>query len=315
MSKPARRLGRGLDSLVSNLAVHQTSMADSSPTAVADHHVRREPAAGPTIQATMAATETLKPNPFQPRTLLDDEAMRALADSIRQSGLLQPITVRKADDGYEIIAGQRRWAAAKTLGMTHVPVVIQGATNEQMLEFALIENIQREDLNAIDRAAAYRDFCVRFSLKPEEVARRLGEDRTTVVNYLRLLDLPSGIQALVAAQKLTMGHARCLLGVTDDARRMQLAESAVDNALSVRALEEIVRREKTRRASPSGESARREPPRPAHILDLQRRFEEAVKTKVVIHEGRRKATGRIIIEYYSLADFDRIAAILAVPDD
>ncbi|MHC4695147.1 MAG: ParB/RepB/Spo0J family partition protein [Planctomycetota bacterium] len=263
----------------------------------------------------MAITEALTPNPFQPRALVADDAITALADSIQHSGLLQPIAVRRAGDGYQIIAGERRWAAAKALGMTHIPVIVRHATDEQMLELALIENIQREDLNAIDRASAYRDLCTRFSLTPEEVARRLGEDRSTVVNYMRILDLPTEIRDLVAAGRLSMGHARCLLGITENARRMQIAESAVDNELSVRALEEIVRREKTRRSEAEGESPATKLARPAHILDLQRRFEQVVKTKVLIREGRRKGTGRIIIDYYSLDDFDRIAAMLAVPEE
>ncbi len=263
----------------------------------------------------MAATDALTPNPFQPRTAYDNEGLSALADSIARSGLLQPIVVRQCPDGYEIIAGERRWTAAKSLNMAHVPILIRDATDEQMLELALVENLQREDLNPIDRAAAYRDFCERFSLRPEEVARRLGEDRTTVVNYIRILELPRDVQELVQARKLSMGHARCLLGITHDGERMQLAQSVVDNELSVRALEEIVRREKTRR---SGDEAR--PPRSlescaAHVLDLQRRFEQAVKTKVLIHQGKRKGTGRIIIEYYSLDDFDRIASMLAVPEE
>ena len=142
--------------------------------------------------------------------------------------------------------------------------------------------------------------------------RWIGEDRSTVVNYLRLLDLSESIQRLVAQGKISMGHARCLLGIADDARRLRLAESVDQNDLSVRALEEVVRREKTRRGEAHPAEARRERLRSAHLRDLKQRFEEAVKTKVTIHEGKRKGTGRIVIEYYSLDDFDRIAATLGV---
>jgi ParB family chromosome partitioning protein len=260
----------------------------------------------------MLPVEELQPNPFQPRDNAVTTNVVSLAESIRQSGLLQPIVVRRKSGRYEIIAGERRWQAARSIGMREVPTVIRDATDEQMLELALVENIQREDLNAIDRAKAYRQFCIRFGLKPEEIARRLGEDRTTVINYLRMLDLPDAIQTLVAQSKLSMGHARCLLGIPDDAERLRLAESAARNELSVRALEEIVRREKTRRGDAPRNEARVERLRSAHLLDLQRRFEEAVKTKVTIQEGRRKGTGRIVIEYYSLDDFDRIAGMLGV---
>ncbi len=260
----------------------------------------------------MLPVDELQPNPFQPRDNTFASDILSLAESIRQSGILQPIVVRRQSGRYEIIAGERRWQAARSIGMTEVPTVIRDATDEQMLELALVENIQREDLNAIDRAKAYRQFCNRFGLKPEEIARRLGEDRTTVVNYLRLLDLPDPIQTLVAQSKLSMGHARCLLGVSDDGERLRLAESASQNDLSVRALEEIVRREKTRRGDAQPNEAKVERLRSAHLLDLQRRFEEAVKTKVTIQEGKRKGTGRVVIEYYSLDDFDRIAGMLGV---
>lgn len=238
--------------------------------------------------------------------------MGSLAESIKRSGMLQPVVVRLAHGSYEIIAGERRWRAAKTLGMTEIPVVIRDADDQQMLELALIENIQREDLNPIDRAKAYRQFCTRFEFKPDEVARRVGEDRTTVINYLRLLDLPEAIRDLVADGRLSMGHARCLLGISDEVRRLQVAESAVQNELSVRALEEIVRREKKRQGQSGVGGSPRPYLRPAHLLDMERRFEQTVRTKVTIHEGKGKGTGRIIIEYYSLDDFDRIAALLGV---
>ncbi len=182
-----------------------------------------------------------------------------------------------------------------------------------MLELALIENLQREDLNAIDRAKAYRRFCTRFNLKPEDLAERLGEDRTTVVNYMRLLELGESVQQLVASDKLGMGHARCLLGLSNGAQRERLAATAAEHEWSVRALEEIVRREKTRseESQPAEKSAEARQASP-HLRDLQQRFERAVKTKVTIREGRRRGSGRIVIEYYSLDDFDRIAEMLGV---
>jgi ParB family chromosome partitioning protein len=254
----------------------------------------------------------LKPNPFQPRNNTSDDSIISLARSIEHSGILQPIAVRKVNRHYEIIAGERRWAAAKSIGMRQVPVLVRKASDEQMLELALIENIQREDLNAVDRARAYRQFCERFELKPDEVAARLGEDRTTVVNYIRLLDLPETILARVAEGGLSMGHARCLLGVTDAERQARLAQAVTENNLSVRALEEIVRRERTRSEEPEKPPVAAERTRSAHLESVQRRFEEALRTKVTIREGRRKGTGRLVIEFYSLDDFDRIADTLGV---
>ncbi len=309
MAKPTRRLGRGLDSLVSNLrSVSSQPTPPIEELDTTERAVTRNEAA-PSIRAASLPAEALTPNPQQPRSNAKHGDVLSLARSIEQTGILQPIVVRCVSGRYQIIAGERRWRAARSLGMTHVPVIVRDATDDQMLEFALIENIQREDLNAIDRAKAYRQFCDRFSLKAEQVATRLCEDRTTVANYIRLLELPDPIKELVAAAKLSMGHARCLLGIKDDAECLRLAESAVENQLSVRALEEVVRREKRsdRTLAPKSRLERR-----AHLRDLERRFEEAIKTKVTIQEGKRKSTGRVVIEYYSLDDFDRIAELLGV---
>lgn len=320
MSKTAKRLGRGLDSLVSNLrAAEQESTTPSPATslAVEDRAEAGPTPGGPNLMggATYLPIDSLQRNPFQPRTELEPSGIASLANSIRRSGMLQPITVRQRDGKYEIIAGERRLAAAKQAGMSTVPILIRGASDEQMLELALIENLQREDLNAIDRAKAYRRFCTRFNFKPEDLAERLGEDRTTVVNYMRLLDLPESVQRLVAESKLGMGHARCLLGITDDLRRERLAEAVAQNDWSVRALEEIVRREKTRQSGSEAPAPAVARTASAHVRDLQQRFEQAVKTKVTIREGRRKGTGRIVIEYFSLDDFDRIASLLGVGEE
>lgn len=313
MSKTARRLGRGLDSLVSNLR------EDLRRKTVVESDVEEEagsvPVGGPdsALRMGMMGVGELRANPFQPRGNITAEGVLSLAESIDQRGMLQPIVVRaRAGGGYEIVAGERRWRAAKALGLERVPVIVREATDEEMLELALIENIQREDLNAIDRARAYHEFCTRFSAGAEDLAKRLGEDRTTVVNYLRLLDLPDSIQEMVAQRKLSMGHARCLLGVTNETRRAGLADAVVENELSVRALEEIVRREKTREVEKRPVESAKERGRSAYVYELQERFMEATKTKVTIQEGKRKGSGRIVIEYYSLDDFDRIAALLDV---
>ncbi len=321
MSKQAKRLGRGLDSLVSDLRANRTpnsTVVQSEPPPDEALRVESDQAGedrGSASGPRMISVDDLVPNPFQPRSELDASGIESLAASIRRSGILQPISVRKRNEKYEIIAGERRWTAARSSGMLSVPVIIRDADDEQMLELALIENLQREDLNAIDRATAYKRFCARFEIKPDELAERLGEDRSTVANYLRLLELPDSIQALVAAGRIGMGHARCLLGIAENSRRERLAESAAQNDWSVRALEEIVRRERTRTGTHDEKPAVPVRRGSAHVRDLQQRFEQAVKTKVTIREGRRKGTGRIVIEYFSLDDFDRVAALLGVQDE
>lgn len=313
MPKPARRLGRGLNSLVSSTRV--SSLPESLPeTPVEGPGVvdGQDPMPSDSIQAQTVPTCDLHPNPLQPRTDFNPVEISSLADSIRLNGMVQPIAVRIENGRMEIIAGERRWRAAQILGLERVPVIVRRASDRQMLELALIENIQREDLNAIERALAYRSYCTRFGAKPAELAERMGEDRTTLLNYLRLLELPESVQAAVAVGKLSMGHARCLLGLPDTAARMQLAESAVAKQLSVRALEEIVRRRKRDPAANLPDPTPMADKSGAHLRDLQRRFEEAIKTKVTIREGPRKGAGRIVIDYFSLDDFDRIAKQMGV---
>jgi ParB family chromosome partitioning protein len=263
---------------------------------------------------------SLHPNPFQPRSEISKESIGSLVASIRQSGILQPIAVRPCSGGYEIIAGERRWTAAKAAGLDEVPVIIRKATDEQMVELALVENIQREDLNPIDRAKAYQQFCDRFNLRPNEVAERVGEDRSTVVNYIRLLDLSEELQGWVASGLLSAGHARTLLGISDPAERIRVAKVAIQNKPSVRELEVMVKNIKLRieghgpglerEAGIAGGSGTRDVG--AHIRELEDRFERALKTKVTIRPGKRKGRGKILIDYYTLDDFDRMASLLGV---
>ncbi len=265
----------------------------------------------------------LVPHSRQPRRTFRPETIGGLARSIVQSGVVQPIVVRRKKESsessqgivrYEIIAGERRWRAAKAVGLEEVPVVVRELADDQAFELALIENIQREDLNAIDRATAYDRYCTEFSLKPEDVASKLGEDRTTVVNYLRLLELPKTVKEMVAEGLISMGHARCILGVNDSEEQIDLARRVVTNSLSVRVLEDIVRRQKEQRkqgACKSEEETKGQEKSP-HISDLENRLQQAVGTKVAIKEGRRKGRGRIVIDYYSLDDFDRISNMLGL---
>lgn len=312
MAKSTRRLGRGLDSLVSTLRMRSSRDPDDASEGIKDGQIDIEGSSPASAKTIDVPVHNIRPNAFQPRGSITEENLDTLVQSIRKNGVLQPILVRRLEDGYEIIAGERRWRASKLADTVTIPAIVKDADDEQMLELALIENIQREDLNPMERALAYHRFSTQFGLSAEEVGRRTGEDRTTVTNYLRLLDLSAPLQELVASGRLSMGHARCLLGVRSDARRMELATAAAYSELSVRALEKMVRHERQRDEGSATDPPQEVRVRSAHLQDLERRFEEAMRTKVTIHEGKRKGTGRVVIEYQSLDDFDRIADRLGV---
>ena len=260
----------------------------------------------------MVSLAALSPNRHQPRGAISEESVKSLADSIRRTGVLQPITVRARDGGYEVVTGERRWRAAAVAGLKAVPAVVRDVPDDEMLELALVENIQREDLNAIERALAYDQYCRQLGGKADEVARRLGEDRSTVVNFLRLLDLPEEVKTMVADGLISAGHARSLLGLGDAERMRLMAREIVKHGLSVRGVEEIVRRSKDggSRVRITANSGR--PTKSAHVRELENRLSLACGTKVLIEEGRKKGYGKILVEYYSLDDFDRLAKRLGL---
>lgn len=255
----------------------------------------------------------IRPNPFQARRGIAAEDLKGLAASIKQAGLIQPIIVRqKGDDLYELIAGERRWRACQMAGVSRIPAIVRDASDEDMLEIALVENIFREDLNAIDRAMAYRRYCDEFNLSADQVATRVGEDRSTVANYLRLLDLPAEVKEWVADDKLAMGHARCLLAIKSASELVRTARQAMKLGLSVRALERRVReRVEARGVAARGPRDGVDSKRP-QIRSLEELFVRELGTKVEIHESRRRGRGRIVIHYYNLDDFDRIGERLGI---
>ncbi len=309
MSKSAPRLGRGLSSLIST---DYTTGAKREPKSSAD--TSKKPVVAETGGATSAAVNSIRPNRFQPREEFDGKALAELVKSIRQSGIIQPLVVRPADKGWELIAGERRLRAAKEAGLKEVPIVIRYAKDDELLELALVENIHREDLNAIERAKAYRRYSKEFQLSAEQIAERIGEDRSTVANYLRLLELDSEIQQLVADRALSMGHARCLLAVRDSARRLELVTLVIKDELSVRDLEGLVRRGRKDRESgavPKPEDGRQR----ALVRSIQERLTEALGVRVSIKERQRPNTGRITIEYRNLNDFHRVTEALGVKVD
>jgi len=279
-------------------------------------------------RAIRVPLDCVAPNPNQPRRSISEKGIASLAGSIKRNGIIQPIVIRpiggtsatgmagpdssQSTVKYELIAGERRLRAARVAGLSDVPAILRDATEEQLLELALVENIHREDLNAIDRAIAYGQFRDQFGLAAEQIGERVGEDRTTVTNYLRLLDLPSEIQDMVASDLLSMGHARGLAGLRSSDEQIKLAEHTVRKGLSVRALEESVRklRAPAKTASAGGGQGSRNK-RPL-IRDLERRFTQILKTRVTIQERRAKNTGQIVIEYHSIDEFEGICERLGI---
>lgn len=289
-------LGRGLASLIGPITAEP-----SSPDADAEA-VSFPPDLAVAAGRGELNVDELVPNPYQPRTAWDPEGLEDLAASIRSNGVIQPILVRKSGDRYEVIAGERRLRAAKQAGLEMVPVIIRQATDEQMLELALVENIHRSDLNPIERSSAYQRYIETFNLTHAEAAERLGEDRTVISNYLRLLDLPREVKEMLSEGSLSMGHGRALLGLPSDEMRRKLANRAMAGRLSVREVERLVRR--------AVEGQRRDrvtPEKEPFVQDLERRLEEVLGTRVQIQARKRGHRGRIIIDYYSLDEFDRLA--------
>jgi ParB family chromosome partitioning protein len=260
-----------------------------------------EPRASP-VEADI---DRLSPNDFQPRAVVDDARLQELAQSIRANGIIQPIVVRKIGDRFQIIAGERRWRAAKLAGLLRVPVSVREVAPGQekaLLEMALIENIQREDLNPIEEATAYRRLSAEFQLKQEDIASAVGKDRASVANYLRLLRLPDEVRTEVASGRLSMGHARALLSLTDEGEQRRMARDVIARSLSVRETESLVKKIVERGAPP------REPAAPKPVDVHTRAAEERLKlllgTRVrIVRHGRR---GRIEIDFVSEEELIRI---------
>lgn len=254
------------------------------------------------------AIELIRPNPFQPRRRFAEEAIAELAESIRAQGILQPLIVRRADSGYELVAGERRLRAARRAGLREVPAVLKEVSDDQLLEMSLVENIQRADLNPIEEADAYESLIRRLNLTQEEAAARVGRSRSAVANILRLRALPDPIKAAIAEGSLTMGHARALLGAESAAQQLAAFRAVAERGLSVRETEALVRRLKAQPKAP------RVRPPDAEALQHARLAEELSRhlgTKVSIrHAGRH---GRIEIAYYGLDDLERLLAHLRQP--
>ena len=287
---PRKALGRGLGSLLPTkpLAVPATPVGT-----------------GAEDSAFNVAIDAIDPNPLQPRRIFQNERLSELAQSIRANGIIQPLVVRKVGDRYQLVAGERRWRAAKLAGKHDVPVVVRDIPDDRLLEITLVENIQREDLNPIETANAFERLGRELLLSPDQVGQRTGKDRTTIVNFLRLLQLPSDIQQLVAERRLSAGHARCLCSLPTVELQREVAEKAIAQGWSVRQMERTTQKMMEGRKPKHVDEVDTDPNVKAAIQELER----VLGTKVRIVEKARQK-GRIEIDYYSTEDLDRIYTVI-----
>jgi ParB family chromosome partitioning protein len=246
--------------------------------------------------------DSISPNPYQARTVWNEQELIELTESIKANGIIQPIIVRPIGTGFQLIAGERRLRAAELASLTSVPALVRRASDEQLHEWALVENIHRVDLNPIERSKAYQEYISTFSLTQAEAAERLGEDRSVVANYIRLLDLPPEIKQMLAENRLSMGHARAILALPTDELRRKLANRAMAGRLSVREVERLVRKY----LAGTGKANSTIRSKPPHILDMENKLSGQLGTKVNIETRKNGQRGKVIIEFYSLDEFDGI---------
>lgn len=285
MVKGKKGLGKGIESLIEDYGVPQEI----------------EKAEQPDIYLKISQVE---PNRKQPRKNFDENAMEELTESVKQYGIIQPLIVRKKENYYEIIAGERRWRAAKMAGLKEVPVVIRNYTDEEIMEISLIENIQRENLNPMEEAAAYKRLLTEFHLKQEEIAERVSKSRTAVTNSMRLLKLDERVQQMVVEEMLSTGHARALLGVEDPELQFQAANKVYNEKMSVREVEKLVK--KIGREKPVKKE--KDTQQDAVYRDLEEKMKVSLGTKVTINR-KDDNKGKIEIEYYSMEELERLMEI------
>ena len=289
-------LGKGLSALINPRVASPTPRAED----------------GERIQ--IVPLDQIVPSPWQPRTEFRDENLQELADSIREKGIVQPLIVRKSGEKLELVAGERRWRAAQRAGLLEAPVIVRQASDQDVLELALIENLQREDLNAIEEARAFHRLATDFQLKQEDIAKKVGKSRAAVANSMRLLDLHSQVQTWVVQERLSVGHAKVLLSAKGHEEQLALAEETLRRGLTVRGAERLV-------ADHFAGNGSRKPKRGAAsspqlepaIAHLQNRLRQHLGTQVAMHHGEKK--GRLEIEYYGNDDLHRLLKLIGLPEE
>ena len=285
-------LGKGLDSLITDKVSQKQS----------DDHISDEKK-----NQTIVKISQVEPNRSQPRKNFDEDALSELADSIREYGILQPLLVQKRDDYYEIIAGERRWRAAKIAGLKEVPVIIKELTDQEIVEISLIENIQREDLNPIEEAMAYQRLLTEFHLKQEDLANRVSKSRSAITNSMRLLKLSDAVQQMIIREELTIGHARPLIGIEDEEEQCRIAKKIVDEKLNVRQTEKLIKNKEKRKKSE--ENQEKEDRLSCIYDDIQEQLKEILGTRVKV-VPKKNRTGKIEIEYYSQDELERLLDLI-----
>jgi ParB family transcriptional regulator, chromosome partitioning protein len=294
MLKPA--LGKGLSALINPRVASPTPRVED----------------GERIQTV--PLDEITASPWQPRTEFRDEHLQELADSIKEKGIMQPLIVRRVGEKLELIAGERRWRAAQRAGISGAPVIVRAASDQDVLELALIENLQREDLNPIEEARAFSRLAKDFHLKQEDIAQKVGKSRAAIANAMRLLDLHSQVQTWVVQERLTVGHAKVLLGAKSQDEQLKLAEESLRRGLTVRGVEQLI-------ADHFAGNGARKPKRGAAsspqvepaVAHLQNRLRQHLATQVAVHHGEKK--GRIEIEYYGNDDLQRLLSLIGLPEE
>ena len=291
-------LGKGLGNLIpeSDKEAQKTKVVEK---VVEKKVIVKEPA------ETIVKINEVEPNKNQPRRTFDEDALLELAESIKQHGLIQPLIVKKRDKYYEIIAGERRWRAAKMAGLKEIPIVIKDLSDQEIMEVALIENIQREDLNPIEEAQAYQRLIKEYNYKQDELAERVSKSRVAVTNSMRLLKLDERVQKMIIDDMISAGHARALLAITDSEKQYTIAMKVFDEKLSVRETEKLIKN-LDKQVKPKVNTT---PENDFIYRDIENKLKESMGTKVIIH-NKDNNKGKIEIEYYSQDDFERIVDIL-----
>lgn len=291
----SRGLGKGLDSLIpvgnadgkGKIGINSVPVSEEKPDKM--------------VKITM-----VEPNRDQPRHKFDEEALNELADSIKQYGIISPIIVQDRKDHYEIIAGERRWRAAKIAGLKEIPVIIKNFTEQEIVEISLIENIQRENLNPIEEALAYKRLLTEFHLKQEEVAQRVSKSRTAVTNSMRLLKLADEVQQMIIDESLTTGHARALITIEDEIKQIEIAKKVVNEKLSVRDIEKLVKDlNKPKKEKKESKQLKND----FIYQDIEEKLKQSLGTKVTI-SAKEDGSGKIEIDFYSSEELDRILDLL-----
>lgn len=293
-AKGTRGLGKGLDALIPSV---QTSKKLQEGT-LSDKIVTE----GKGLETFVKITK-VEPNREQPRKAFDEDALQELSDSIKQFGLLQPILVQDRKTYYEIIAGERRWRAAKMAGLKEIPVIVKNFTEQEIVEISLIENIQREDLNPIEEAVAYKRLLTEFHLKQDEVAERVSKSRTAVTNSMRLLKLCDKVQQMIIDEMITTGHARALIGIEDENIQYELAQKIFDEKLSVREVEKLVKN--IQNPKPPKEPKKISESLEVVYRNIEEKLKQSLGTKVVI-QPKENGAGKMEIEFFSHEELERI---------